>query len=603
MKRFYRFHRIAAWALLALIVPTLLAACGGGAVVPTGTAQAVATTASGAATTAAPTVAAAATTVTGAATSAAPTVNAAATTVTGAATTAASAAAPAKSGGQLVVGVSFADFLTFDPQRFYEINPTPIHAGAYEPLVAQNPPDLTKYVPVLAKELPTVSADGKEYTFKLRENVKFHTGNTMTADDWVFSLSRLWNLQDNPSFLAAPYSTKDKVNVVAVDPLTLKITLTDPNVAFLSFLATAPAVVIDSKAVKAKGGTDAANAKDTDKAKEFLDQNSAGTGPFIIKSFKQKEEVVIDKNPNYWRAPAKLDRIIWKAVEGSGQQQQQLEAGTIDIAEGLDVDAVANLQKSGKYTVVTGNTLNHTYLAMNTDKETGGVLADKRVRQAIGYAIDYNGIINGLLKGQAVQPPTIVPQGLLSVDKVTPKYKTDLNMAKDLVKQANAVGQTIKFTIPAGASYDGITTEVWASKLKADIEQTGLKVEIVPVEPQQRLADYRAAKLQFTISSWSPDYADVHTYAEPFGKSTGAAAKRVKYNNPEVDNLLAQGLQETDVAKRSDIYVKIQNQLMEDAAFLVLDQPKAQIVMQKSVTGYVYHPVYLFVPYDLAKAA
>lgn len=598
MKRTRHFHRIAAFALLALIVPSLLAACGGDAVVPTGTAQAVATTASGAATSAAPAVNAASTTVTGAATSAAPTVNAAATTISSAA-----APAAAKSGGQLVVGVSFADFLTFDPQHFYEINPTPVHAGAYEPLVAQNPPDLTKYVPVLAKELPTVSADGKEYTFKLRENVKFHTGNTMTAEDWVFSLTRLRNLQDNPSFLTDPYSTKDKVNVVAVDNLTLKITLTDPNVAFLSFLATAPAVVIDSKAVKEKGGTDAANAKDTDKAKEFLDQNSAGTGPYIIKSFKQKEEVVVDKNPNYWRAPAKLDRIIWKAVEGSGQQQQQLEAGTIDIAEGLDVDAVANLQKSGKFIVVTGNTLNHTYLALNTDKDVGGVLADKRVRQAIGYAIDYNGIIKGLLKDQAVQPPTVVPQGLLSVDKVTPKYKTDLNMAKDLVKQANAVGQTIKFTIPAGASYDGITTEVWASKLKADIEQTGLKVEIVPVEPQQRLSDYRAAKLQFTISSWSPDYADVHTYAEPFGKSTGAAAKRVKYNNPDVDNLLAQGLKETDVAKRSDIYVKIQNQMMEDAAFLVLDQPKAQIVMNKSVTGYAYHPVYLFVPYDLAKTA
>ncbi|MDQ6604058.1 MAG: ABC transporter substrate-binding protein, partial [Chloroflexota bacterium] len=99
-------------------------------------------------------------------------------------------------------------------------------AGAYETLVFQNPPDLTQYVPVLAKEVPTiqnggVSADGKTYTFKLRDNVKFHTGNIMTADDWVFSMKRLHYISDNPSFLADPFSTKDAVNATAVDKMTV----------------------------------------------------------------------------------------------------------------------------------------------------------------------------------------------------------------------------------------------------------------------------------------------------------------------------------------------------------------------------------------------
>src|SRR5206468_6893795 len=127
-----------------------------------------------------------------------------------------------------------------------------------------------------------------------------------------------------------------------------RFTLSDPNVAFLTYVATPNLSPVDSQAVKAKGGTDQPNAKDADKAKDFLDQNSAGTGPYIIKAYKPKEEVDLDRNPNYWRAPGKLDRIILKYIQKSGPERQQLEAGTIDIAQDLDADAVAELQQGGQ---------------------------------------------------------------------------------------------------------------------------------------------------------------------------------------------------------------------------------------------------------------
>jgi peptide/nickel transport system substrate-binding protein len=505
-----------------------------------------------------------------------------------------------------VIGRTINDIITFDPGHVYEISSSIVMSGIYEGLVAQNPPDITKFVPVLAKEVPTVqnggiSADGKTYSFKLRDGVKFHTGGTMTADDWVFSMRRLHYLQDNPSFLADPFSTDTAVNVKAVDPMTVQFTLAAPNVAFLSYMSTLNTVVLDSKAVMAKGGTDQPNAKDADKAKDFLDQNSAGTGPFILKSFALKDQAVMDKNPNYWGAPAKLDRIILKNMKDSGTESQQLQAGAIDVANDLDADAVSQLDKTGKYTIVKGNTLDHLYLALNVDPATGGILANKQVRQAIGYAIDYDGIIKGLVGGAGVQPPTIIPLGLLGVDKVPLMYKTDLAKAKSLVQQANAVGQTIKLTYGAGDVLEAVSMDTLSAKLKADIEQTGLKVELVPQEPQQKLADYRAGKLQFTVSSWSPDYADVHTYADPFTKTGGAAAKRVHYSNPQIDALLAQGLAEQDSDKRAALYGQIQTILQDDAPFLVIEQPVAQVAMQKSVTGYVYHPIDLVNPYLLAK--
>jgi peptide/nickel transport system substrate-binding protein len=609
--------RAAALGLSSSAIGALLAACGGAAATATSAPSAKPSTAASAApaasaaASAAPSTAASAAPAASAAASSAPASSAAASTApaaSAAASTAASSAPAAGGGGKLVIGTDLNDVLTFDPGTHYEIYSSSVMGAIYEGLVTQNPPDLTKFVPILAKEVPTkenggVSADGKVYTFKLRENVKFHSGNTMTADDVVFSSRRLSYLQRNPSFLADPYVGADKkVNVEAVDPLTVKFTLTDPNVAFLSYMSTVNNVVLDSKVVKTKGGLDTPDAKDNDKAKDWLDQHSEGTGPYKLTAFKSKEEVDVEKHTAYWRTPAVYDQIVLRQIKDSGTELQQLKAGTIDLAQTLDSDAIDSLRKDTNYTIFEGNSLNHVYLALQTDPKIGDVMSDKRVRQAVGWSVDYDGIIKGLKKGAAVQPATIVPLGLLSADKAQSlAYKTDVNKAKDLVTQAGAAGKTIKLTYSAGIPYEGVSSETLAAKLKADIERSGLKIELTPVESQQRLADYRAGNLQFTFSSWAPDYADVHTYAEPFGLSTGVAAKRVHYNNPQVDALLKQGLTESDPAKRSDIYLQIQKTLVDEAPFLMLFQPTFQIAAKKSVTNVIIHPVILIDLYQLKK--
>lgn len=596
--------RAAAFGLSSTAIGALLAACGGTAATATSAPSAKPSAAASAAASSAPASAAAASTAPAAA-SAAPAASASASAAASAAasassSTAASSPGKAGGGGKLVIGTDLNDVLTFDPGTHYEIVSSQIMGAIYEGLVGQFTPDLTKFAPVLAKEVPTkenggVSADGKVYTFKLREGVKFHSGNTMTADDVVFSMKRLAYLQRNPSFLADPFVGADKkANVEAVDPLTVKFTLTDPNVAFLSYMSTVNNVVLDSKAVKAKGGLDTPDAKDNDKAKDWLDQHSEGTGPYKLTSFKSKEEVVADVNTAYWRTGAVYDQIVLRQIKDSGTSLQQLKAGTIDVAQNLDADAIDSLRKDSNFTIFEGNSLNHVYLALNTTSAVGDFMSDKRVRQAIGWSVDYDGLIKGLKKGAAVQPATIVPLGLLSADKAQSlAYKTDINKAKDLVTQAGATGKAVKFTYSAGINYEGIQSDTLVAKLKADIERSGLKVELTPVESQQRLADYRGGKLQFTVSGWSPDYVDVHTYAEPFGMTGAVAAKRVGYSNPKVDDLLKKGLVESDLQKRSDIYLEIQKILIDEAPFLMLFQPTFQVAAKKSVTNYVIHPVLL----------
>lgn len=572
----------------------LLAACGGAAT-PTAIAPAVPTANSGGA----------GTTAVATAGSGAPASPAASGTPSGAP---AGSGSPAAAGGdRLVIGANIDDIITFDPGIHYEVSSQQIMGAIYEGLVGQNPPDLTTFVPVLAKEVPTtanggISADGKTYTFKLRDGVKFHSGNPMTADDVVFSFKRLAYMKKNPSFLTDPFTSGDNVGVEAVDPMTVRFTLTGPNVAFLAYLATTNTVVIDSKTVKAKGGLDTPAAKDGDKAKEYLDNNSAGTGPYKLTSFKLKEEVTVERNTNYWRAPAGFDQIVLKYIKDSGTALQQLQAGSIDVAQGLDADAIAGLKGNNAISVVEGNSLNIGYVALNNDPTVGDVVSKKEVRQAVGYSIDYDGIIKGLRKGAAVQPATVIPLGLLSADKAKQyAYKTDVAKAQGLIKGAGAEGKTVKLTYGAGSTLSNIQSDTLAAKLKADIERCGIKVDLAPMEPQQRLADFRAAKLQSTFSGWSPDYVDVHTYAEPFGSSTGVAAKRVKYSNPKVDDLLKKGLTETDVAKRSDIYLEIQKIMVDDAAFLVLLQDVFQVAMKKNITGYQIHPIFLVSLYALKR--
>lgn len=596
------FQRLTRRQLLAVGSVTglgaLLAACGG-ASAPATSAPAAATTSAGSAATAP-----AATMASGPATAVASpgTASAASTAPSG-------ASSPAVAGGgRLVIGANIDDIITFDPGIHYEVTSQQVMGAIYESLVGQYPPDLNTFVPVLAQEVPTVanggvSADGTVYTFKLREGVKFHSGNPMTAADVVFSFKRLAYMKKNPSFLTDPFTTNDTVGVEAVDPLTVRFTLTGPNVAFLAYLATTNTVVIDSKTVTAKGGLDTPAAKDGDKAKEFLDSTSAGTGPYKLTSFKLKEEVTIERNAAYWRQPAAFDQIVLKYIKDSGTALQQLQAGSIDIAQGLDADAIAGLKGNNALTVVEGNSLNLGYLALNNDPTVGDVVSKKEVRQAIGYSIDYDGIIKGLRKGAAVQPATVIPLGLLSADKAQQfAYKTDVAKAQGLIKGAGADGKTVKLTYGAGSTLSNIQSDTLAAKLKADIERCGIKVDLAPMEPQQRLADFRAAKLQSTFSGWSPDYVDVHTYAEPFGSSSGVAAKRVKYSNPKVDDLLKQGITETDPSKRAAIYLELQKTMVDDAAFLVLLQDVFQVAMKKNVTGYQIHPIFLVNLYALKRA-
>lgn len=489
----------------------------------------------------------------------------------------------------LVMVVNMDDVVTLDPHHAYETTNLMIHASTYDTLVEYKPSDLTKVTPRLADSWE-VKDNGLTYIFNLHKGVKFTSGNPVTAEDVRFSWTRLKNIKDNPAFYA------DQVKDVAVvDDNTVKVTLTEPSPVFLSVIATPAMSIVDSKVVKAKGGTDAADAAKTDKAKDWLDQNSAGSGPFVLTKWTPKAEIVLEANPNYWRGKPKLGKVVIKHVADPTTALQMLQRGDADLVPSVDPDLVEKAKADPNLVVTLGQTLDQNYLAMTSSADLSKPLADKRVRKAIAYAIDYDGLIKSILRGYGSRAPSIVPLGVLGVDK-SMVWGRDLAKAKALLKEAGYE----KFSVDL-AYGSNPTRETIAAKLKNDLAEAGITVNLQPKEQSVYLSEMRGQKLAFAFGGWTPDYLDPTMWTDYFSFHDRGIAKRMLYNSAEAEKYAKIVDTEFDLAKREQAIKDLQKVLMDEMPFTMLYQNQQITAMNKSVKGFAYHPVQFVNFFDLSK--
>jgi peptide/nickel transport system substrate-binding protein len=483
----------------------------------------------------------------------------------------------------LIIARNIDDYVTNDVHRTYEYTSQILDTATYDTLVTVDAPDFTKIQPRLATSW-TVSADGTVYTFKLRPGVKFTSGNPVTANDVRFSLRRLKNLKDNPAFFMDP--VKD---VQVVDDLTVKITIGAPDASFLAALAAVPCGVADSKTVMAKGGTDADDAKDKDKATEWLNNQSEGSGPYKLVAFTKNVEAVLERNPNYWGKKPYFAKVIFKHVPNGTTQREMVERGEADVAHDFDVDIVAKITQGPKIKILEGLSMNQVYMGVTNSAEQSKELSDKRVRQAVSYAIDYDGVMK-LVNGAGERPSTMIPLGLIGGDKSLAR-KRDVAKAKQLLTEAgypNGVALKLSYW---NAPLLGVSPEPLAAKLQADLAQAGIKVTLDPGERSVVLAAYRAGKIQLMLASWSPDYLDPDPYADAF-YGAGPVPKRVHYSNPKVTEIIALAKKEQDPKKRQAHYMEMNTIVLDDVPEIMLIQPKNFVGLNPSIKGYEIHPIW-----------
>jgi peptide/nickel transport system substrate-binding protein len=518
-----------------------------------------------------------------------------ATPAAGAATTAPAAAAkpttaPAAAGGSnqnLIIAIDQSDVKTLDPSREFEFAAAFIDLNAYDTLITQKgPDDLNTYVPVLAKSW-TISPDGKEYTFTLRDDVKFASGNPFTADDVKFSLMRLKNIKGNPGWMMDPLK-----EVQVVDKTTVKTILSDSFADWLAVLAGPNSGIMDSKLVIQNGGTDADGADQADKAEEWLNQNSAGSGPFIIKGWQKNNVITLERNPTYFQGAPKLARVEVRDVPSPATQKLQVENGDVDVALSLTPDLVDTLKGNPNVKVVLGQSLDNLYMGLTVDPAINPNLAKKEVRQAIRAAIDYDGVL-ALTNNQAIRGPAVYSVGVLGLtqadaDRLNPKYDPD--KAKQLLSQAGLSGG---FSFPleygTGPSPVGVTYESIAQKVQADLKKVNIDVQLVPEEFSVMLTKYRQKDRTAVISYNQPDYLGASDWAGQMILNTWAP--RLHYDSKAAQDLANQANAATDPQKRIDLYQQMLQLLVDEGPYVMLVQGKAPVVYRSNVQGWVYFPI------------
>ncbi|HEY3310040.1 MAG TPA: ABC transporter substrate-binding protein [Anaerolineales bacterium] len=524
-----------------------------------------------------------------------------------AAATEAPAAPKPAAGGTLVIAMNLNDVVTLDPAFAGETTNLFIHINTYDTLVDIRPENLNKIVPRLAEKWE-VNPELTEFTFHLRKDAKFASGNQVTAHDVVFSWNRLLNVAGAPAF------NLDGVGKVeALDDYTVKVSTAagsdgkpQPLPQFLTSASNPSLGIQDSKLVMEHGGTDAADAKTTDKAKEWLDQNSAGSGPYVLVKWSPKAEIELDVNKNYWGKAPYFDKVVIKHVEDPTTQLQMLERGDADMLGSLDTDLVETAKANKDITISVDQTLDENYLAMvytcpdaikakSEEKfkalmspESHAILCKKEVRQAVAYAVDYKGIIDAVLGGYGTRAPSIIPIGVMGVDPAKVQGR-DVAKAKELLAAAG---------YPNGVTLDlyygsNPTREIVAAKLQQDLAEAGITLNLKPLEQAVYLSEMRAQKLPMAFGGWTPDYLDVTMWTDYFGLGDRSIAFRMWFQNDEANKLATEIRTTSDTAKREAAVVKIQDVFMQEMPFTMLYQTQSVHAFRSDLKGFKFHPVWL----------
>jgi peptide/nickel transport system substrate-binding protein len=490
-------------------------------------------------------------------------------------------------GKTLNIAMDQADMKTLDVSRQFEFAAAFICLNTYDYLLrSKSPAELTTYTPVLATSWD-LSKDGKEYTFKLRPNVKFASGNPFTAEDVRFSFTRLKNLKGNASWQMDPLK-----EVQVVDPLTVKMILNEPNGDWLAIISGQNGGVIDSKLAKEHGASDSPTADKDDKAEEWLNQNSAGGGPFILKSWLRNTGITFERNPNYWGKAPQFAKVEIRDVTSPATQKLQVENGDVDIALNLTPDLVATMRNNKNVKIIPGQSLDNMYLGMTCNPQIHPELAKKEVRQAIRAAIDYDGII-ALTNKQAVRGPAVYSIGILGLtqadaDRLNPK--TDVKKAKELLAKAG-VPNGFKFPLRygSGPSPVGITYDAIAQKIQADLKKVGIQVELLPEEFGTMMTKFRAKTEPAVISYNTPDFLGPSDWVGQMVLHTWAP--RLHYDSAKAKDMANKAAAESDPKKRIPMYHEIIKVLLDEGPYAMLIQGKVQVVTRANIKGYQYFPL------------
>lgn len=474
----------------------------------------------------------------------------------------------------LVVGMDISDTITFDPARAAQFSSPLTIAAAYDTLVTMAPGNYTELQPALATAWAR-TPDGNGWRFTLRQGVKFASRNTMTAEDVKWSFDRVIGIKDQPSQYIANVQ-----QVTIVDANTIDVILKDPAAPILNTLAAPSFVVYERKVMEEHGArTDA-----EDKATNWLNNQSAGTGAYILTAWARNAQIQLVRNPYHWRGMPGFQRIVIRHIPDGAAQSLAIQRGDIDVAFNLIPEQIAPLKSNAAVRIAKLPSLDFVYMALSQNPEFNKMLAIKEARQAVGYAIDYDGIRTGLLGGAAIRPATFLPIGVRGSTEGFAKangFRQDLERAKKLLQKAG-LPDGFEFELSYGnAVFAGVSYQILAQKIQADLARIGIKMRLNPMDQVNMRTQYTTSKSTAVMTYWNPTSVSNEQWAEA---ATQRVAKRVHWTpSDEMTSLVRRAAAETSVEKQTQMWGDFQKQLVDQANYFILFQPIYQIAVRNSV--------------------
>ena len=483
----------------------------------------------------------------------------------------------------LVVADAIDDIVSIDPAEAFEFSGVDLNNNLYDTLIELDPADPDTLIPGLADSW-AVAEDGLTYTFKIKSGVTFSSGTPVTAEIAANSLRRVVKLNKTPAFILTQFGlTAENVDQMITfegDTVTLKTDKAYAPSFVYNCLTAGVANIVDIKTVMA-------NEADGDMGNAWLKSNSAGTGAYVLRSFKPNEGYVLEARTGHWRGDAKIKNVFMQHVPEGATQRLLLEKGDIDIAREMTPTDIAGVEGNADIKVQNDVGGQLYYLALNQKKAE---LANPKVQEAMRWAVDYAGMTDSILKGQWVVHQAFLPEGFLGALTENP-YSLDVEKAKALMAES---GVTLPLEVGLTVRNNPERLDI-ATSLQNTFAQVGINLVLDVGDGAQVLEKYRARQHDITIQTWGPDYPDPHTNASTFAMNpdnsdeagaTGYLAWRTAWEPGELHAMTEAAVAEKDTAKRTAMYEEIQRKHRDGSAFVMMFQQARQDAMRANVTGF-----------------
>ncbi|MFP3958572.1 MAG: ABC transporter substrate-binding protein [Spirochaetaceae bacterium] len=477
----------------------------------------------------------------------------------------------------LRVGMDTGALVSLDPAAAYEVEGHWLLNNVYDTLVRFKPGSASEIEAGLATDW---EVDGTTIAFTIRDGVKFSNGDDLTPEDVAHSLRRVVTLEKSPSWILTQFGvSEDSISV-------------DGNQVFIEMdKAYSPQLVLSCMAYISgvvNPEVTEANEKDGDMGSKYLNDQSAGSGPYVLKEWTRNERVVLERNPHYWGEAGELERIILVDIPESSSQFVQLKGGSIDLAWNLEYDQIPDVEESEGLNTITSPLFKQIYFAMNASVSP---LDNVKVRQAIKSAIDTEGIVKAV-GGGVSELHSFIPKGMFAHYDGDP-WPYDPERAEELLADAGYPdGFDITLTVP-----DFLQTA--GEVVTTNLQEVGINVEFQTMAYSTLLGKYREQGLEMVIARWGADYGDPDAMAKPFGhcRTTGDDAKvkqlawRNAYANPELTDMIEAAALEQDKDAREEMYTEMQKMWLEEGIFEMLYQFSGQIGVSEKVRNFHLSPL------------